>query len=72
MLTIKTINSPSKGTINIIMRKINDENVKSRLLEGTYNSVGLLQGPLAEIVVAGDIAEKASNVDIAEIQGVCL
>ena len=71
MLTIKTINSPSKGTINIILRKIHDESIKSKLENGTYNSLGLMQGPLAEIIVAGDIAEKASNVDVAEIPGVC-
>ena len=71
MLTIKTINSPSRGTINIILRKIHDESIKSKLESGTYNSLGLMQGPLAEIIVAGDIAEKASNVDIAEIPGVC-
>jgi len=71
MLTIKTINSPSRGTINIILRKIQEESIKSKLDKGTYNSLGLVQGPLAEIIVAGDIAEKASNVDVAEIQGVC-
>jgi ethanolamine utilization microcompartment shell protein EutS len=71
MLTIKTINSPSRGTINIILRKIHDESIKSKLENGTYNSLGLIQGPLAEIIVSGDIAEKASNVDIAEIPGVC-
>jgi ethanolamine utilization microcompartment shell protein EutS len=71
MLTIKTINSPSKGTVNIISRKIHDESIKSKLEDGTYNSLGLIQGPLAEIIVAGDIAEKASNVEITEIPGVC-
>ena len=71
MLTIKIINSPSRGTINIILRKIHDEAIKSKLENGTYNSLGLIQDPLAEIIVAGDVAEKASNVDITEIPGVC-
>lgn len=71
MLTIKTINSPSQGTVNIISRKVHDERLKSKLKDGTYNSLGLLQGPLAEMIVAGDVAEKASNVDIAEISGIC-
>lgn len=71
MLTIKTINSPSKGTVNIISHKIHDECIKSKLENGTYNSLGLIQGPLAEIIVAGDVAEKASSVDITEIPGVC-
>ena len=71
MITIKIINSPSRGTINIILRKIHDDPIKSKLENATYNSLGLIQGPLAEIIVAGDIAEKASNVDIAEIPGIC-
>ena len=71
MITIKTINSPSKGTIGIILRKINDEDIKSRLKVGEFNSLGLIQGHLAEIIVAGDIAEKSSNVEVAEISGVC-
>jgi len=71
MLTIKTINNPSRGTINIILRKIHEDSIKSKLKDATYNSLGLIQGPLAEIIVAGDIAEKTSNVDIAEIPGAC-
>lgn len=71
MLTIKTINSPSRGTINILLRKIHDDSIKSKLEDEKYNSLGLIQGSLAEIIVAGDIAEKASNVDITEISGIC-
>ncbi len=71
MLTIRTINSPSKGTVNILSRKIHEDCIKNKLDNGIYNALGLIQGPLAEIIVAGDVAEKASNVDMTEIQGVC-
>lgn len=35
------------------------------------NALGLVQGQLADIYTAGDIAEKAANVWIAEVTGMC-
>lgn len=71
MILIKSINSPSKGIMRILLRKIKDDIVKEYLQKGIVNSLGLIQGQLAEIIIAGDIAEKAANVEIAEISGVC-
>jgi ethanolamine utilization microcompartment shell protein EutS len=71
MLNIKIINNPSKGTIRLLLRKISDDQVKEYLNSGSVNSLGLIQGQLAEIVAAADIAEKASSVQIAEIVGSC-
>lgn len=71
MLNIKIINNPSKGTIRLLLRKIGDEQVKEYLNSGSVNSLGLIQGQLAEIVAAADIAEKASSVQVAEIAGSC-
>ena len=47
------------------------KSLKVNLRMGHIISLGLIQGPLAEIIVAGDVAEKASSVDITEIPGVC-
>ena len=71
MLTIKTMNSPSAGVIRILMRKISDDHIKEDLQKGLITSLGLVQGQLAEILVAADIAEKASAVEVAEINGIC-
>lgn len=71
MLTIKIINTPSKGTIRILLRKIQDSNVKEYLQSSSVNSIGLIQGQLAEIIAAADIAEKASDVEVTEITGIC-
>lgn len=71
MLMLRIINSPSKGTLHILSRKINENHIKEILNKGVINSLGLIQGQLAEIIVAGDIAEKASDVEIVEIAGVC-
>lgn len=71
MLTIQVIRSPSKGTIRLLSRKIHDEQVKAILQKNMADAVGLIQGPLAEMIVAGNIAEKAANVEIAELMGTC-
>ena len=71
MVSIKTINSPSQGVVNILLRKINDDHIKDNLQKGLINSLGLIQGQLSEIIVAGDVVEKASNVNITEITGMC-
>lgn len=34
-------------------------------------AVGLVQGQLADMIAAGDIAEKTSGVIVEEIQGIC-
>ena len=71
MLSIKKINTPSQGTIRLFLRKVFDDGVKRKLNNGMITAIGLIQGPLAEIIVAGDVAEKTSNVDIAEVAGNC-
>lgn len=71
MLMIQTINSPSKGTLRLLLRKIYDDQVKANLQNNTVTSVGLIQGQLTEIIAAGNVAEKASNVEVAEIVGTC-
>ena len=71
MLTIEIINRPSPGVVRIIHHKVNNEAIKSGLEKGTINTIGLIQGPLVEIITAGDVAEKTSNVEVAEIHGNC-
>lgn len=39
--------------------------------EMSFEAVGLVQGPLADMIAAGDIAEKTSGVSVEEIQGIC-
>ena len=71
MLTIKILNSPSKGTMRIIQRKVCDDQIKEMLENGKVTAIGLVQGNVAEIIMAADVAEKASNVEISEISGNC-
>lgn len=36
-----------------------------------FDTVGLVQGKLVEMIVATDIAEKSADVEVIEIKGVC-
>ena len=71
MLTLRSINTPTDGTIKILSRRITDDAVREKLMDGKITAVGFIQGPFANVVVAGDIAEKTSNVVIADIIGNC-
>lgn len=71
MLTIKAIHTPSKGTVKVISRRIADDDIKEKLKNGMITSLGLIHGPLPLMIIAGDIAEKTSNVEVAEIIGIC-
>ena len=63
------IKSPSKGTIDILMRRRG--NNSKELPPYGVDAVGLVQGRLIEMVVASDIAEKATEVTVEDIRGSC-
>ncbi|PIE54352.1 MAG: BMC domain protein [Dethiosulfovibrio peptidovorans] len=65
------IKNVSAGTWNIILRKVPDQAIRERIKRGEFSALGVCQGLLADILVAGDMAEKSSNVWVAEIQGTC-
>ncbi|MGI5908204.1 MAG: BMC domain-containing protein [Christensenellales bacterium] len=71
MLTVSFINTPTKGTVRILLRRIFDDAVKEKLNNGLITAIGFIQGPIATVLAAGDIAEKTSDVEIAEIVGNC-
>lgn len=71
MLLCEIINSPSAGTVSILKRKALDKDVRAALDTGRVESVGLLQGQLAQIIVASDIAAKGADVLVSEISGSC-
>ena len=71
MLTVKILNSPSKGTMRILQRKVCDEQIKEMLQDEKVRAIGLVQGSVADVIMAADVAEKASNVEISEINGNC-
>ena len=63
------IKSPSKGTIDILMHR-RGSNSKELPPYGV-DAIGLVQGRMIEMVVASDIAEKATGVSVEDIRGSC-
>jgi hypothetical protein len=63
------IKSPTTGTIEMLNRR---RSLSKPLEEyGQYDTIGLVQGKLIEMVTAADVAEKAANVFAEEIRGLC-
>lgn len=67
-MDIRIIKSPSKGTLDILMRR---KGSSSSISPENVDAVGLLQGKLIDMVVAADIAEKAVGVSVEDIRGSC-
>lgn len=68
-MDIKIIKSPTAGTVEMLNRRrmVNPSN-ECRI---NYDSIGLIQGKLIDMVVAADLAEKAADVKVEEIRGLC-
>lgn len=66
-MKIEFIKSPSPGTMAILARRSTGPDAVPK----TPGAVGLVQGALAEMIAAADIAEKEATVQVEEIRGVC-
>ncbi len=67
-MDIEIIKSPSDGVVEMLRRRSSE---KSFFEDRAWDTVGLVQGRLSEMLVATDIAEKSANVKVEEIRGVC-
>ena len=63
------IKSPSEGTIDILMRR-RGGGARTQPPRGV-DAIGLVQGRMIEMLVAADIAEKATGVTVEDIKGSC-
>ena len=68
-MDVRIIKSPTNGTIEMLNRRrsLTQSNKESK----QYDTIGLVQGKLIDMVAAADLAEKAANVEVEEIRGVC-
>ena len=64
----RIIKSPSKGTLDILMRRNGSPN---SVYPEDVSAIGLVQGKLIDMVVASDVAEKAVGVWVEDIRGSC-
>lgn len=67
-MDIEIIKSPSDGVVKMLQRRSSEKNFCD---DRAWDTVGLVQGRLSEMLVATDIAEKSANVQVEEIRGVC-
>lgn len=67
-MEFRIIKSPSRGTIDILMRRM-DARVDKNVISA--DAVGLVQGRMIEMICAADIAEKAVGVTVEDIRGSC-
>ena len=67
-MDIEIIKSPSAGVVEMLQRR---SSAKGLVENMDWDTVGLVQGKLSEMLVAADIAEKAANVRVEEIKGIC-
>lgn len=71
MLTYERLHRPSDGVIELLKSKIHQKGITQWIADHSVESVGLIQGQLAQIIVAMDVAEKAAEVKVAEVTGIC-
>ncbi|CAH2213944.1 BMC domain-containing protein [Tepidibacter aestuarii] len=65
-MEFRIIKSPSKCTIDILMKRIG---VNSDL--SCVDAIGLVQGRMIDMICAVDIAEKTAGVTVSDIRGSC-
>lgn len=69
-VSIRLVKRPSAGFWAILEnRRIESKHFD--VPDSPSDAVGLIQGPVASILAAADVAEKAASVQVAEIRGVC-
>jgi ethanolamine utilization microcompartment shell protein EutS len=67
-MRIQFIKAPTSGVMQMIARRAAE---RERIKEADPGAVGLVQGPLADMIAAADVAEKAAEVWVEEIRGIC-
>lgn len=67
-MDIEIIKSPSDGVVEMLQRRSSSKNFFENKV---WDTIGLVQGKLSEMLVAADIAEKTANVRVEEIRGIC-
>ncbi|MFV0518558.1 MAG: BMC domain-containing protein [Aminipila sp.] len=67
-MEFRIIKSPTKGTLDILKRRMapsSNSDIESA------DAVGLVQGKMIEMICAADVAEKAVGVTVEDIRGSC-
>jgi hypothetical protein len=70
--SIHLISHPSPGVFEFIRQRVGTTG-KKVISEGEvpFTAVGLIQGKVVDMIAAADVAEKAANVRVFDLKGIC-
>ena len=69
---IRIISHPSPGVFEFLWQRIGTSGKKVFAeAEVPFTAVGLVQGKLVDMIAAADVAEKAGNVRVFDLRGLC-
>ena len=65
----RIIKSPSKGTVELLKRRMGIRDEESII--DNADAIGLVQGKMIDMICASDIAQKLVGVEVFDIRGIC-
>jgi len=69
---IQIISHPSPGVFEFLRQRVGAGGKKVLAeAEVPFTAVGLVQGRLVDMIAAADVAEKAANVRVFDLRGLC-
>ncbi|AXG38055.1 BMC domain-containing protein [Enterococcus gilvus] len=70
-MDFRIIKSPSKGTLEIITKRMGVNQTTKDIDFKQFDAIGLIQGKLIDMVCASDLAEKAAGIIAVDVRGSC-
>ena len=71
-LNSRIISHPSAGVLELLRQRMGSAGKKVfALAEVPFGAVGLIQGKLIDMIAAADVAEKAADVRVFDLKGLC-
>ncbi len=71
-VNVRIISHPSPGVFELVRQRLGTSGKKVFAeAEVPFTAVGLVQGKLVDMIAAADIAEKAANVRVFDLRGLC-
>ncbi len=71
-LNTRIISHPSSGVLELLRQRMGAAGKKVfAQTEVPFGAVGLIQGKLIDMIAAADVAEKAADVRVFDLKGLC-
>ncbi len=71
-LSTQIISHPSPGVFEFLRQRVGAVGKKVFAeAEAPFTAVGLVQGKVLDMIAAADVAEKAANVRVFDLKGIC-